>query len=235
VHHPYSDQPVQGIFAHCYAFEEAIAEKIRALAQRARPRDLYDVIHFFRNRNSFKNKPLMIDVLQKKCAYKNIEVPTFKYIQEHEKLEELNSEWKNMLAHQLPPIETFWSDLQPFFEWLENRLIEKNDFLTLEKGETVFYANRFEDTYSLYPTVYKIQYAAANRLCIKLEHKNQYRTVEPIAFRRSKEGYDLLCGFERDTHQLVKYILSDIESVTITNLSYSEKYFVEINTMNPAS
>jgi len=45
VHHPFSDDPVDGIKARCYAFEEVIAEKIRALAQRARPRDLYDVIH----------------------------------------------------------------------------------------------------------------------------------------------------------------------------------------------
>ena len=31
VHHPYTDRPVQGIQTNCYAFEEVIAEKIRAL------------------------------------------------------------------------------------------------------------------------------------------------------------------------------------------------------------
>ncbi len=34
-----------GIDILCYAFEEVFAEKIRALAERQRPRDLYDVIH----------------------------------------------------------------------------------------------------------------------------------------------------------------------------------------------
>lgn len=32
VHHPYSDEPDDGIKATCYAFEEVVAEKIRALA-----------------------------------------------------------------------------------------------------------------------------------------------------------------------------------------------------------
>jgi len=39
VEHPYSDEPERGIYAKCYAFEEVVAEKIRALAQRIRPRD----------------------------------------------------------------------------------------------------------------------------------------------------------------------------------------------------
>ena len=44
VHHPYSDSPAEGIQAQCYAYEELFAEKIRALAERERPRDLYDVM-----------------------------------------------------------------------------------------------------------------------------------------------------------------------------------------------
>lgn len=44
-HHPYSDRPDQGIQIRCYSFEEVFAEKIRALSERERPRDLYDVIH----------------------------------------------------------------------------------------------------------------------------------------------------------------------------------------------
>jgi predicted nucleotidyltransferase component of viral defense system len=70
VHHPYTDEPAQGIYANCYAFEEIVAEKIRALAQRARPRDVYDVVHFFRNRQMINNPTLVYNVLQKKCNYK---------------------------------------------------------------------------------------------------------------------------------------------------------------------
>lgn len=41
VHHPYSDGPGDGIHVRCYSFEELFAEKVRALAERERPRDLY--------------------------------------------------------------------------------------------------------------------------------------------------------------------------------------------------
>lgn len=54
VTHPYGDAPAAGITARCYAFEELFGEKVRALAQRARPRDLYDVINLFRH-GDFRN------------------------------------------------------------------------------------------------------------------------------------------------------------------------------------
>ncbi len=60
VHHPYSDNPSEGIHANCYAFEEVVAEKVRALAQRIRPRDLYDVVHFFRNREMITNPQISV-------------------------------------------------------------------------------------------------------------------------------------------------------------------------------
>ncbi len=129
VHHPYTDEPSQGIYANCYAFEEIVAEKIRALAQRARPRDLYDVVHFFRNRQMIDNPTLVYNVLQKKCSYKKIETPTYQHIEEHEKLDELEPQWQYMLAHQLshlPTFASFWNDLSPFFDWLKEELIEKN-------------------------------------------------------------------------------------------------------------
>jgi predicted nucleotidyltransferase component of viral defense system len=52
VRHDYSDIPAQGIAAQCYSYVEVFAEKIRALKERTRPRDLYDVINFFRRPES---------------------------------------------------------------------------------------------------------------------------------------------------------------------------------------
>jgi predicted nucleotidyltransferase component of viral defense system len=49
VGHPYSDLPEGGISARCYAYEEVFGEKVRALAERTRPRDLYDVVNLFRH------------------------------------------------------------------------------------------------------------------------------------------------------------------------------------------
>ena len=49
IFHPYSDAPEDGIHVTAYAYEEAFGEKVRALVERARPRDLYDVINLYRN------------------------------------------------------------------------------------------------------------------------------------------------------------------------------------------
>ena len=43
VFHPYSDRPEDGLWVNCYAYEEAFGEKMRALGERARPRDLYEL------------------------------------------------------------------------------------------------------------------------------------------------------------------------------------------------
>jgi predicted nucleotidyltransferase component of viral defense system len=72
--HPYPDGPLPGR-ARCYSFEEVFAEKIRAMAQRARPRDLYDIINLFR-RNDLRLYPEVIhQALAEKCAAKSIAVP----------------------------------------------------------------------------------------------------------------------------------------------------------------
>lgn len=52
--HPYSDAPEGGILVLSYAYEEAFGEKVRALAERTRPRDLYDVINLYRNIGVFR-------------------------------------------------------------------------------------------------------------------------------------------------------------------------------------
>ncbi len=59
VHHPYSDLLDEGIQIRCYCFEEVFAEKVRALAERERPRDLYDVVHLYRH-DGFKSDQTII-------------------------------------------------------------------------------------------------------------------------------------------------------------------------------
>lgn len=56
----------------CYAYEEIFAEKIRALAERARPRDLYDVINLYRQRDFQPSAAAVLDILAKKSAFKNM-------------------------------------------------------------------------------------------------------------------------------------------------------------------
>jgi len=239
VHHPFSDGPDDGISARCYAFEEVIAEKIRALAQRARPRDLYDVIHVYRNRTMIDNPKSVYGVLKKKCDFKEMDVPTFESIEQHEKRDELEPQWANMLAHQLPslpPMESFWHELPAFFDWLTGLQPAK----TLESypkrvGEILFHPGRISSAFNIEPTLQRIQFAAANRVCVSLNYHGKLRIIEPLSFRRSSEGNRLFYGYEREASHVKAYSLHKIESVEVTNLNYVEKYPVEITATGPIS
>jgi predicted nucleotidyltransferase component of viral defense system len=61
VFHPYSDRPEGGIWANCYAYEEAFGEKLRALGERTRPRDLYDVVNLYRHTDSRPSAKVLLD------------------------------------------------------------------------------------------------------------------------------------------------------------------------------
>jgi predicted nucleotidyltransferase component of viral defense system len=123
VEHVYSDCPDQGIKIKCYCFEEVFAEKIRALAERERPRDLYDVVLLYGHDKLRDNKNVILETLKKKCEFKNIPVPTMESLMNRSEQEELEAEWENMLAHQmssLPPFEQFWAEISKVMEWLNN-------------------------------------------------------------------------------------------------------------------
>jgi predicted nucleotidyltransferase component of viral defense system len=113
ISHPYSDSLPAPTQVRCYAFEEIFAEKLRAMGERGRPRDLYDIVLLFRHRD-FQDKPKLIkSVLEKKCELKGVSMPTLESIQNASTKGELISEWGNMLGHQLqalPPFEQFWDE-----------------------------------------------------------------------------------------------------------------------------
>lgn len=133
VHHPYSDCPDAGIHVLSYCFEEVIAKKMRALAERERPRDLYDVVHLYRHDEIQPDRGVVLKTLQEKCAFKGITVPTVESLQREDAKIKLAAEWEDMLAHQLPvlpDLEQFWNEIPNVFRWLygkaerPSRLIE---------------------------------------------------------------------------------------------------------------
>ena len=122
ISHPYSDSLPAPPQVRCYAFEEIFAEKLRAMGERGRPRDLYDIVLLFRRRD-FQDEPKLIkSVLEKKCELKGVSMPTLESIWNASTKGELISEWENMLRHKLqalPPIEQFWDELPNIFNWLD--------------------------------------------------------------------------------------------------------------------
>ncbi len=232
VYYPYSDKPDMNIIANCYTFEEIIAEKIRALTQRARPRDLYDVIHFFRNKTMVLKPKLVCDILRQKCDFKDIAFPTFESIEQHKNIDELKAEWKNMLAHQLPhlpPLEAFWKDLKPFFQWLAGNVRKEKLASINVEHKDIFNPGRIVGKNFIDSILHKIQFATTNRICLKLKYKDKVRTIEPLSFRIAKKtGNKLFYGFHREDKKVKAFIINKIQSVEVTNVPYVEKYLVEI-------
>ncbi|MDC0980415.1 nucleotidyl transferase AbiEii/AbiGii toxin family protein [Bdellovibrionales bacterium] len=238
VHHPYTDRGDSGIYSNCYAYEEVFAEKVRALTQRARPRDLYDVIHLFRNKSLVSNHKLLFSVLEEKCEYKKMDLPTFETIKNHPKREELDSEWDRMLAHQLPllpSLETFWQELPDFFEWLYNGNVKDKIVSKDYNGESLWQPGRIVNAYSVNSIIERIQFAAANRVCVELVYTNKKKTIEPYSFRIGKANRKLFYGYHRKDQQIKCFPLDGIQSITVTNAAYTPRYPVEISSTGRVS
>jgi predicted nucleotidyltransferase component of viral defense system len=73
--HPYGDAPLTTDGVLCYSITELAAEKTRALAERCRPRDLYDVIHMHRHPDLLGAAAWVRESLARKCEYVGIAVP----------------------------------------------------------------------------------------------------------------------------------------------------------------
>jgi predicted nucleotidyltransferase component of viral defense system len=107
VDHPYSDLLEEGNKIIAYSYEELFAEKLRALVHRLRPRDLYDVIHLFQQKNASINVVLIKKILQDKCDIRFVPFPKIELIETHDNRKLLESEWGAQLRHQMPELPSF--------------------------------------------------------------------------------------------------------------------------------
>src|SRR5713226_6239716 len=193
VHHPYSDRPADGIRAQCYSYEEVFAEKLRALAERERPRDLYDVIHLYRHAGSRPDRARLLQTLEKKCAFKGIPMPTMASLDNKPERVELEAEWVNMLGHQLPALpafDQFWSELPEVFDWLHGAP-EKAMLAPIPAREEIDISWQPPAMVTAWRTqapMEVIRFAAANRLCVELGYDRKRRIIEPYSLRRTKDG-----------------------------------------------
>lgn len=74
------------------------------MMERSRPRDLYDIVNLFRRPEFSADAPRVHRILVAKCEHKGIDVPTLDALDASPFRAELQSEWGNMLAHQLPAL-----------------------------------------------------------------------------------------------------------------------------------
>jgi predicted nucleotidyltransferase component of viral defense system len=240
VHHPYSDQPEDGIHVQSYSFEEVFAEKMRALAERQRPRDLYDVVHLYRRQDLQPDRAVVRSTLVQKCAFKGIPVPTYASLTDRPERVAIEVEWEQMLAHQLPvcpPFGEFWQELPHVFDWLNERVVMPA-LAAMPSGRVAI------DTDWRLPSMVHawgaqagslevIRFAAANRLCVQLDYTKEnneraHPTIEPYSVRRSSAGDLLLFAVKADTGESRSYRLDRIRSATVTRQAFHARYTVEL-------
>lgn len=242
VHHPYSDKPLKGIHVQCYSFEEVFAEKIRALAERERPRDLYDVVHLYRHDELRPDRSLVFSTLEQKCDFKGIAVPTMQTVDNQPARGELEAEWRNMLAHQLPalpPFEQFWQELPNVFDWLHG-VAEKATKLSIYVATTG--TDEVDETWRPPPMSHAwhtatpfeiIRFAAANRLCVDLTYQNSRRLIEPYSLRRTQDGSLLLYAVKYQTGEPRSYRIDKIQGAVATQVSFVPRYLIELTPAAP--
>ena len=177
IFHPYSDAPEEGIEVLAYDYVEAFAEKFRALSERARPRDLYDVVNLDRNADARPERQQFVAVLREKCAFKGIDLPRLAGLEPHRGA--LEAGWVHMLDHQLPallPVGSFWNALPEIFDWLHSEVsapvldampIGANDTVIRERIVDLPAGSRGQSFIEM------IRFAAANRLLVDIDYRDK--------------------------------------------------------------
>jgi predicted nucleotidyltransferase component of viral defense system len=234
--HPYGDSPLPTPGILCYTLAELAGEKTRALAQRCRPRDLYDVVHIQRHPDLLGRAAHIRAVLAKKCEHVGIPVPDAEGIRSSPYAGEIEVEWENMLGHQLPrplpPFAEFWNELDPFFDWLTGEQ-QRPALGRAEFGRDLdsWVPPRAITSWRRGIPIETIRYAGANRLKVEIDYqaaegRSGPRVVEPYSLRQTQDG-NLVLFVVNDRGQLRSYRVDRIVSVRATAIPFRPRFVVE--------
>ncbi|MFZ0180485.1 MAG: nucleotidyl transferase AbiEii/AbiGii toxin family protein [Candidatus Dormiibacterota bacterium] len=234
--HQYSDTLPVSEGAVCYSLIELFAEKLRALAERCRPRDLYDVVHMHRHPDLIGRAPDVASILAQKCRHAGIEIPTLESIHSSPFRAELEGEWENMLGHQLPsplpPFAGFWNTIETVFAWLAGEVA----VAVPQRAERADLDPEWVPPKAItswrrgFP-LELIRYAGANRLKVDIDYRAEDgrqgpRRVEPYSLRRTNDG-NLLLFVVNDYGALRGYRVDRIAGARPTNETFVPRYLVE--------
>lgn len=234
--HPYSDQPlpVEGVI--CYPIDELFGEKLRALAERCRPRDLYDVVHLYRHPDLAGRASAVLEVLRKKSEHAGIVVPTLESIRATSFRQEIETEWENMLGHQLPrplpPFVDFWATLDDVFGWLAGT----HPIVALPRAQSAnldpnWTASAAITSWRRGVPMELLRYAGANRLKVDIDYRPENgrigsRRVQPYSLRRTRDG-NIVLFVVNDRGQLRSYRTDRIAGIRPTSETFTPAFRVE--------
>ena len=237
IFHPYPDTLPDGAEVSTYSLEELLAEKTRALWERTRPRDAYDVVFLLDNHAADLDLDRTRNLFARKCRAKDFEPPASAAVAARVRDDaELQSEWANMLAHQLPQLAPAAGIIARItgglLEWLDRPLLApavRLQPVAASAGEAPIAAPSvgFWGT-SAGPALERIRFAGANRLCIEFDYNQKHRVVEPYSLRRARAGNVLLYAWELAAGHIKAFDVGKIANLRVGSASFSPRYAIEL-------
>lgn len=239
--HPYPDDLPDDATILAYSLDELLAEKTRALYERTRPRDLYDVVFLLGNRADAFDFARIHELFRRKCAARGLAVPSrATVLQVVRSTEELRTEWASMLARQLPEL----PDLDDLLARLPGLLAWVDQPTAVPVEAALAPAPVPADTAAVAPPgiqywggvpLEAIRFAGANRLLVEFTYDGQRRLVEPYSLRRASTGNLLLYSWEQGSTHIKAFIVAKMKGVRPTKTSFQPRYRVEFTPAGPQS
>jgi predicted nucleotidyltransferase component of viral defense system len=233
--HSYPDDLPADTLVQTYSMEELVAEKVRALYERFRPRDLYDVVYVLGDSAHGIDLLHAREVFEEKCAAKQLACPSSTdIIALVERSDELRAEWANMLAHQLPrlpPINGMLARLAAALAWLTPIPVAVRTApppLPAPATESIVAPDSARLWRSGVP-LEAVRFAGANHLLVRFLYSGKVRTLEPYSLRRSGRGNLLLYGWELESGQIKAFDVAKISQLSTTDRSFTPRYRVEFS------
>jgi predicted nucleotidyltransferase component of viral defense system len=236
IRHHYTDSPlpVSGVLS--YSITELFGEKLRALTERCRPRDLYDVVHLRRHPDLIGKSSQVAGILLEKCLHAGIDVPTFESMNASSH-DEIENDWSAMLSHQLPepliPFSQFWAELDQVFNWLDGKGsvsgLPRAQYGDLD--QTWISPHAITSWHSGFP-INLLRYAGANRLKVQIDYRAETgrsgpRTVEPYSLRRTRDG-KIVLFVVNELGKLRSYRTDRIAGIQPTSIPFIPQYRIEL-------
>lgn len=231
IFHPYPDELPTDVTARCYSLEELFAEKTRALLERTRPRDLYDVVQLWERRADVALGTVR-DIFARKCGAKRVAVPTSAALCAVVRgSTELSAEWGSMLAHQLPSlpeVDRLLARLDEVLGWIDGRSPTPAVPPVPSTGVEALVAPRGGRFWGRDGAIEIVRFAGANRLKIAFDYDGKLRIAEPYSLRRRSTGNLLLYAWENGARNIKAFTTSKMLNVRVTTDSFVPRFAVEL-------
>jgi len=246
IYHAFPDTLPEGALVQTYSFPELLGEKLRALVERTRPRDLYDVVFILENRREEIDLDRSRELFVAKCRAKSVTPPSMnELLQLVRESGELRADWEGMLAHQLPqlpPIDAVLGRLDGLFHWIVEAVpiipARPLEVIPLRQGEVVQAPRGVAFWGAPAAGLESIRFAGANRLLVEFDYRDQKgnisrRLVEPYSLRRSSAGTLLLYTFDRNRGEVRAFTVSSIRNVSVTQQVFVPRQVIELTSSGP--